>query len=541
METSLSSVPAFTQLAERLVVPKRLCDLVRETFGLDFHWFDHLGEQCRVGDSPLVDDGSLSEILRAVASGDVAEIILETDSLATLAIPLACEAGSWVAVASFLTRQLGAPDLRDLADEMHYDWLARQQPWPIHALERLSATVVRRNEERTQSTQLQRELDQVSQRLGESYEEISLLHGISQNFRLSSSDEELGVMALEWLSDCLLAEGLALLYLPVAREGECTYAARTELKLLKIGKSGPATAEEAMQLVEQCGIVEESRPVVINRNRSPLAAKLPESLQQLVIVPMLDGDRMLGYLFAVNHDRGEEFGSVEAKLLASVGAILSVHCSNRDLYRQQAELLASVVRALTSAIDAKDPYTCGHSDRVARVSTRIAQELGCEKDFLATIYMAGLLHDIGKIGVDDAVLRKPGRLTEGEFAHVKQHPGLGYKILADIKPLADVLPAVLHHHEQWDGHGYPCELGGEQIPFMARVVAVADAYDAMTSDRPYRPGMPEEKVMKIFSEGAGKQWDPEVIAAFLRALDDIRSIVSQDRADLSLDVQQWLI
>jgi HD-GYP domain-containing protein (c-di-GMP phosphodiesterase class II) len=153
--------------------------------------------------------------------------------------------------------------------------------------------------------------------------------------------------------------------------------------------------------------------------------------------------------------------------------------------------------------------------------------------------MAGLLHDIGKIGVDDAVLRKPGKLTTEEFAQIKQHPELGYRILADIKQLADVLPAVLHHHEQWDGSGYPLQLGGEQIPLIARIVAVADAYDAMSADRPYRGGMPLEKVEQLFREGAARQWDADVISAYFAAREDIRAIAKEERANLTLDVQQW--
>jgi HD-GYP domain-containing protein (c-di-GMP phosphodiesterase class II) len=155
------------------------------------------------------------------------------------------------------------------------------------------------------------------------------------------------------------------------------------------------------------------------------------------------------------------------------------------------------------------------------------------------LYMAGLLHDIGKIGINDAVLRKPGKLTPEEFDHIKQHPELGYRILADIKQLASVLPAVLHHHEQWDGRGYPFQLAGDQIPRIARIVAVADAYDAMTSDRPYRRGIAIEKVEELFQAGAGRQWDAEVIQAYFAARADIRAIASEERANLTLDVEQW--
>jgi HD-GYP domain-containing protein (c-di-GMP phosphodiesterase class II) len=219
--------------------------------------------------------------------------------------------------------------------------------------------------------------------------------------------------------------------------------------------------------------------------------------------------------------------------------MLGIHVGNRELYRQQAEFLASVVRALTSAIDAKDPYTCGHSDRVGRIAVRLAQELNCTPGLINTIYMAGLLHDIGKIGINESILRKPDRLTDEEYEHIKLHPGLGHRILADIRQLNDVLPAVLHHHEQWDGAGYPHGLAGENIPWIARIMAVADAYDAMSSSRPYRPGMPEPKVESILRDGAGKQWDAKVVDAFFRARDAVRAIGGHERANLTLDVQQW--
>ncbi len=196
-----------------------------------------------------------------------------------------------------------------------------------------------------------------------------------------------------------------------------------------------------------------------------------------------------------------------------------------------------VVRALTSAIDAKDPYTCGHSNRVGQVARRLAEELGGDSHMLARIYLSGLLHDTGKIGIDDTVLRKEGRLTEAEYEHIKTHAEIGHRILAGLKQLDDVLPVVLHHHEQWDGKGYPHGLAGEQIPLMARIVAVADAFDAMTSDRPYRKGLPDERLDAIMREGAGSQWDARVVDAFFRARDDIREISERERGGVSLDVR----
>ncbi|MEI7688441.1 MAG: HD-GYP domain-containing protein, partial [Planctomycetota bacterium] len=246
-----------------------------------------------------------------------------------------------------------------------------------------------------------------------------------------------------------------------------------------------------------------------------------------------------GWLAAVNHVGDAEFGTVEASLMSSVAAILGIHSGNTQLYQQQRDLFAGMVRAMTSAIDAKDPYTCGHSDRVARVSMRLAEELGFDRKQLDTIYLSGLLHDVGKIGIDDDVLRKPGKLTDAEYDHMKTHSEIGFRILSDIPRLGEVLPVVLHHHEQWNGKGYPHGLAGEAIPLMARIVAVADSFDAMGSDRPYRSGMPDEKLDAILHDGAGQQWDANVVAAFFRARQDIREIARQTADEAASHRQDW--
>ncbi|MCA9240034.1 MAG: HD-GYP domain-containing protein, partial [Planctomycetales bacterium] len=135
-----------------------------------------------------------------------------------------------------------------------------------------------------------------------------------------------------------------------------------------------------------------------------------------------------------------------------------------------------------------------------------------------------LLHDIGKVGISDDVLLKPGRLTDEEFDLIKQHPECGYKLLVRLAALGDLLPGVLHHHEAYDGQGYPHGLVGEDIPLTARILAVADAWDAMTSDRPYRPGMPWEKAMSILRDGAGGQWDARVVDAFFAIIEEVKEI-----------------
>ena len=175
----------------------------------------------------------------------------------------------------------------------------------------------------------------------------------------------------------------------------------------------------------------------------------------------------------------------------------------------------SMLDALVTAVDNKDRYTCRHSEDVMDYSLMIARELGLDAAVQRTVSVAALLHDVGKIGVPDAILRKPGKLTEQEFAAIKQHPTMGAAMVASVLGLEDTLDAVRHHHERWDGKGYPSGLCGEETPLIARLMAVADAFSAMTTDRPYRKGMDWEKALSILEAGAGTQWDPRCVAALV--------------------------
>jgi response regulator RpfG family c-di-GMP phosphodiesterase len=276
--------------------------------------------------------------------------------------------------------------------------------------------------------------------------------------------------------------------------------------------------------------------------RNDLDTSDPEAFEagvrQYLQVPISTGARHFGWFVAVNralvgrhwkpspllqlgHD---EFGTWEASLLSTAATLVASHSSNLDLIREKEQLLINTVRSLVSALDSKDAYTRGHSERVALFSKRIAEKFGYDSVATERLYLAGLLHDVGKIGVSDAILRKPDKLTPEEFAEIKRHPDEGYAILRDLEQLRYVLPAVLHHHEQVDGAGYPDGLKNEQIPLDARIMAVADAYDAMTSDRAYRAGMPHEKAVAILRSGAGTQWDAKVVEAFLSVIHDITTI-----------------
>jgi putative nucleotidyltransferase with HDIG domain len=186
----------------------------------------------------------------------------------------------------------------------------------------------------------------------------------------------------------------------------------------------------------------------------------------------------------------------------------------RDAYIQ-------TIRALAEAVDAKDSYTRGHSERVGVYASKIARELNFPKAMIERVYIAGLLHDVGKIGVPDAVIAKPDKLTDAEYEEIKKHPEIGARILEPVRFLADVVPCVRHHHEWFDGsdRGYPLRLKGDQIPIASRVILVADTVEAMTSDRPYRKGLPLERVVAEVHKFSGTQFDPICADAFLRILE----------------------
>ena len=177
--------------------------------------------------------------------------------------------------------------------------------------------------------------------------------------------------------------------------------------------------------------------------------------------------------------------------------------------------------AITELVEARDPYTFGHSLRVAGYCRAICKELGLSDELVEQISLSGQVHDLGKIGISDNVLRKPGALTASEWVEMRKHPETGAKILAKYSFYEDGVSEVLYHHKSWDGTGYPQGLTAENIPLGARIIAVANSFDAMTTDRPYRRGMPIIKVLSILNDRRNIQWDARVVDAFLRVMHKI--------------------
>ena len=237
-----------------------------------------------------------------------------------------------------------------------------------------------------------------------------------------------------------------------------------------------------------------------------------------------DAQASVGWLIVINPLEDRDFVSADADQLYPVASLIASQQGNARVYADLKELLFGVIRALTSAIDAKDPYTSGHSERVARIAVRLAEELGMTPNQRGDLYLMGLLHDVGKIGVDDAVLKKPGPLTPDEYRQIQAHVEIGVHILTDLKKLSHLLPGVRHHHESLDGTGYPCGLAGEAIPFEARILAVADSFDAMSSTRPYRRRLTPSQINEILRKGSSVQWDPRIIDALFACRMDLELI-----------------
>lgn len=225
---------------------------------------------------------------------------------------------------------------------------------------------------------------------------------------------------------------------------------------------------------------------------------------------------VIGMLLAGNRlGEEEELSSAEMQFIDATADLLGMFHENLSRFAEQRTLFMGTVHSLTAAIDAKDRYTRGHSERVAVLARHIAIAMGLDKQTVERFHIAGLVHDVGKIGIPEAVLCKPGRLTNAEFQIIQQHPRIGYEILKDIPMLEPMLPGVLHHHERWDGGGYPMGLSGTAIPLIGRVLAMADAFDAMSSNRSYRPAMTRPEVFQEIRRCTGTQFDPDIAQIFL--------------------------
>lgn len=237
--------------------------------------------------------------------------------------------------------------------------------------------------------------------------------------------------------------------------------------------------------------------------------------RQIMAAPMIHGNSIAGVLYVdKSQNGGQPFRESFLDIMEMFANHTAVAIENSRLYGRIQKHFLATVEALATALEYKDPYTEGHSKRVQKYSVFIAREMGLDSPEIENLKYAALLHDIGKIGIEDSILQKTMKLSEEEYSKIREHTSMGARLIGPVQLLIDKIPAVRHHHERWDGKGYPDGLTGEAIPLQARIIAVADAYDAMTSRRSYRDAMTSGKAISEILGNSGTQFDPAVVEIF---------------------------
>ena len=242
---------------------------------------------------------------------------------------------------------------------------------------------------------------------------------------------------------------------------------------------------------------------------------ISQNIASAMCVPLTHQDNRLGIVYVDTRGTTNAFESHDLELLVALAGPTAISIRNAQYLREIEKSYEDTIIVLADAIELRDHYTVGHTIRVTNFSVEIARELGWDEDRLKQVRMGGVLHDVGKIALDNAILCKPGSLTPQEYAKMKVHPQRGQDLLQDVEFLHPLIPFCLYHHERYDGNGYPFGLAGDKIPIEGRIIAVADTFDAMTSNRPYRKGLAPEVAIAELEKGAGTQFDPECVQALV--------------------------
>ncbi len=354
---------------------------------------------------------------------------------------------------------------------------------------------------------LKSELNAMADELSERYEELHLVYAVDQQVRAMTNGVDLFQTLLKSWADHMNADVAAFV-----KPGEDLCVSATNL-------SAPIHNLDLV-LVEMRGdlyrFAHSSRqPIVINDRADPRRAYIFTDMPfKIMCCPVFRDKAVEAILVLINHQAKPNFTNSDRKLGEVLANQLSSLSRMRSMLAETNTFNEQMAAALIEAVEAKDPYTRGHSERVHHIAMQIGAALKLGVRELDNLYWGSLLHDVGKIGIPDAVLCKPARLTRDEYTFIMVHPERSYEILRHIDRLKGALPGARHHQEKFDGSGYPHELAGNDIPLNARIIAVADTYDSITSSRAYRAGRSHEAAMVEIERCAGTQLDPEIVAVF---------------------------
>jgi len=356
-------------------------------------------------------------------------------------------------------------------------------------------------------------LEERSESLERKTLDLSALH---ESSRIVGSTLELEPLLEGALDSALRACGADVGYIALHDDGK-----GLAVRALRVPAAAPARIDR-VDASFAAWVVREARPLLVNPSADDtgLHVDAVTGAACAVSVPLIAAEGVIGALTVGTLRTGVGFGADDVRLLGTIANHVTTALGTVEAFNHLQDSYLSTVRSLAAAVDAKDAYTRGHSERVARFATLAAERMGLAHEQHLALEMAAYLHDIGKIGIPEDILLKPGRLTEEEMLTMRGHPLIGASILEPVSFPWPITPIVRHHHERWDGSGYPAGLTGTRIPVLARVLSVADAYEAMIADRPYRQGVSPEQGLAELQACAGSQFDPAVVAAFTEAIDD---------------------
>ncbi|MBX3396248.1 MAG: HD domain-containing protein [Phycisphaerae bacterium] len=370
----------------------------------------------------------------------------------------------------------------------------------------------------------QAEITSLTNNLESTYEELHLIYEVSRLMGIPQRPTQMLERVSREMLEVSRAAGMAFV-LTRTEPGEG--ADRRDLvgssrpiseRVVQVGEGAPDL--NAVLRLDACVPLEQKQEadhILFNQGfKRPEFSWAASWLRHFVVIPLRLDNEVLGSFYAINVIDDGDYTSVDIQLLKAVADRISAALKNQHLYDDLGDLLMGLMYAIVNSVDAKDPYTFGHSERVAYFSRMIAKAAGLSPVDCERVYLAGLLHDVGKIGVPDAILTKPGKLTAQEFELLKKHPEIGERILGHIRQLNDLIPGVLFHHERMDGRGYPRRLSGKDIPLLGRIICLADSFDAMTSNRTYRAALPISVATAEIRRCSGNQFDPELAELFLK-------------------------
>jgi len=393
----------------------------------------------------------------------------------------------------------------------------------LKEIENLNVSLEERIEEIEQAnytiTDLASELEQKNLHLGRAVERLSTIYKIGLAINSTMDIDRLFNLIVRTTTTTLKANfGYIILY---DAENSCLNVTN----LIGSGKLlAPKTAIPMRDSSVSTWVIRNRRPILIaDINETPQFDRFSDlgyERKSLICAPLLVKDEIIGTISVVNKSDDSQFNAEEMEMLSTIAAQASISIKNATLYDEQQQTYLNTIQALVSAIEASDSYTRGHSERVTRYSLEIGRRLNLSADRMQILERAAILHDIGKIGVDLSLLHKEGKLTPQDIRDLRQHPSIGMHILEPIEFLHDVRVCIGQHHERFDGMGYPNRIKKDEQLLEARILAVADSFDAMTSDRPYRNALSLDAALAELLDNAGTQFDPEIVAVFSQAIEE---------------------